>query len=92
MRLARHIFTVGKEQADKLAEAKKLRAFAVQQSAAVKKLSIEHTSLLQEVDRFKTAKAKTIKDATNYTKTFNKNRYYTRFVKNVNIQPDKTLV
>lgn len=72
----KHIFTVGKEQADKLAEAKKLRTFAVQQSAAVKKLSSEHTSLLQEVDRFKTTKAKTIKDAANYTNAFNKNRYY----------------
>lgn len=68
----KHIFTVGKEQADKLAEAKKLRTFAVQQSAAVKKLSSEHTSLLQEVDRFKTTKAKTIKDAANYTNAFNK--------------------
>ena len=72
----KHIFTVGKEQADKLAEAKRLRAVAVQQSATVKKSSGEYAGLLQEIDRFKTAKAKSIKDAANYTNAFNKNRYY----------------
>ena len=72
----RHIFTVGKEQADKLAEAKLLRAQAVQQEASVKKASSEYTALLQEIDRLKTAKARAIKEAANYSNSYNKNRYY----------------
>lgn len=72
----RHIFTVGKEQADKLAEAKLLRVQAEQQEASVKKVSGEHATLLQEIDRLKTAKARAIKEAANYSNSYNKNRYY----------------
>ena len=72
----KHIFTVGKEQAEKLSEAKKLRALAIQQDALVKKVTAEYGALLHEFDRLKTAKAKTIKDAANYTNAYNKNRYY----------------
>lgn len=72
----KHIFTVGKEQAEKLAEAKRLRAAAVQQEAVVKKLAAEHAELLREFDRLKTAKARTIKDAANYSNAYNKNKYY----------------
>lgn len=72
----KHIFTVGKEQAEKLAEAKRLRAAAVQQEAVVKKAADEHTELLREFDRLKTAKARAIKDAANYSNAYNKNKYY----------------
>lgn len=72
----KHIFTVGKEQAEKLAEAKRLRAAAAQQEAVVKKVTTEHTELLREFDRLKTAKARTIKDAANYSNAYNKNKYY----------------
>ena len=68
----KHIFTVGKEQAEKLSEAKRLRAAAVQQDAVVKKVAAEHTELLREFDRLKTAKARTIKDAANYSNAYNK--------------------
>lgn len=74
--MVKHIFTVGKEQAEKLAEAKRLRAAAVQQDAVVKKVAAEHTELLREFDRLKTAKARTIKDAANYSNAYNKNKYY----------------
>lgn len=72
----KHIFTVGKEQAEKLAEAKKLRTLASQQDALVKKASSDYNDLLREFDRLKTAKAKTIKDTVNYSNAYNKNRYY----------------
>lgn len=72
----KHIFTVGKEQAEKLAEAKRLRAAAVQQDAVVKKVAAEYAELLREFDRLKTAKARTIKDAANYSNAYNKNKYY----------------
>lgn len=72
----KHIFTVGKEQADKLAEVKQLRTLATQQEATVKRVSSEHATLLQEIDRLKTAKARSIKEAANYTNAYNKNRYY----------------
>ena len=72
----KHIFTVGKEQAEKIAEAKKLRALASQQDALVKKLTTEYADFLREFDRLKTVKAKTIKDTANYSNAYNKNRYY----------------
>ena len=72
----KHIFTVGKEQAEKLAEAKRLRAAAVQQDAVVKKVAAEHTELLREFDRLKTTKARVIKETANYSNAYNKNRYY----------------
>jgi wobble nucleotide-excising tRNase len=72
----KHIFTVGKEQAKKLAEAKRLRATATQQEAVVKKAAAEHADLLREFDRLKTTKARTIKDAANYSNAYNKNKYY----------------
>ena len=72
----KHIFTVGKEQVEKLAEAKKLRALASQQDALVKKAFSDYNDLLREFDRVKTAKAKTIKDTVNYSNAYNKNRYY----------------
>lgn len=72
----KHIFTVGKEQAEKLAEAKRLRAAAAQQEAVVKKAAAEHADLLQEFDRLKTSKARVIKETANYTNAYNKNRYY----------------
>lgn len=72
----KHIFTVGKEQAEKLAESKKLRAAAVQQDTVVKKVTAEHAELLREFDRLKIAKARIIKEAANYTIAYNKNKYY----------------
>lgn len=72
----KHIFTVGKEQAEKLEEAKKLRTLAVRQDAALKQLSGELTTLLQDFDRLKTAKARTIKDSARYSSAYNKNSYY----------------
>lgn len=71
----KHIFTVGKEQAEKLAEAKKLRTQAGQQETAVKQLSIEYTALVNEFDRLKTSKARTIKDSAKYSNAYNKNSY-----------------
>ena len=72
----KHIFTVGKEQAEKLAEAKRLRAAAVQQDAVVKKAVAEHTELLREFDRLKTTKARVIKETANFSNAYNKNWYY----------------
>ena len=72
----RHIFTVGKEQAEKLAEAKQLRTQATGQEAIAKKASAEYTALLGEFDRLKIARARAIKEAANYTNSYNKNRYY----------------
>ena len=72
----KHIFTVGKEQAEKLAEAKRLCAAAAQQEAVVKKIVAEHADLLREFDRLKTSKARVIKETANYSNAYNKNRYY----------------
>ena len=72
----KHIFTVGKEQTDKLTEIKRLRNLAEQQAATVKRVSDEHSALVHELDSLKTANAKNIKSAANYTNAYNKNRYY----------------
>lgn len=72
----KHIFTVGKEQAEKINEIKKIRAEATLQEASVKRLSSEYSELFEDIDRFKTQKAKIIKEASNYSSSYNKNKYY----------------
>lgn len=72
----KHIFSVGKEQTEKINEVKHLRSVSVEQAAKVKRVFDEYTVLLQEFDRLKTAKAKSIKDAANYSNSYNKNKYY----------------
>lgn len=72
----KHIFTVGKEQAEKLAEAKRLRDLASNQEALVNQTSSDYNNLIREFEQMKTAKAKTIKDTANYSNAYNKNRYY----------------
>lgn len=71
----KHIFTVGKEQADKISEVKRLRVMAGEHETTVKKLSGEYRDILNNFDRYKTAKARSIKEAANYSNAYNKNRY-----------------
>ncbi len=71
----KHIFTVGKEQAEKLAEIKNLRTQAKKQEALVTQLYGECNILMQNFERFKTSKAKTIKDSARYSNSYNKNSY-----------------
>lgn len=72
----RHIFSVGREQAEKIEEVKRLRKDAADQEALVKRLSNGYSAKEQEFEHLKTGNAKIIKDAANYTNAYNKNRYY----------------
>ena len=69
-------YTVGKGQAEKIAEIKRLKALLSDHRVLASSLSDEKNSLIQEFDRLKIAKAKNIKDAANYSNAYNKHKYY----------------
>lgn len=73
----KHIFTVGKDQADKIVKIKQLQATLEQHIATFKILSEGYKTLLDDFDHFKSAKAKAIKEAACYTNAYNKNTYCT---------------
>ena len=75
----KHIFSVGKEQATKIDDVKQMRAEAKTQEAKVKRLETELETLSQEFERFKTARARDIKESAIYTNAYNKNKFYEAF-------------
>ena len=72
----RHIFNVGKEQTKKVAQLQQLQAEAETQSGVVKQCADERDRLSRDCDRFKSDKAREIKNAACYKKAYDKNRYY----------------
>ena len=75
----KHIFSVGKDQKEKIDEVKQLKGDAKKQEAQVKKLESELEERKLEFEQLKTAKAKVIKDAAKYTNSYNKNRFYSAY-------------
>lgn len=72
----KHIFSVGKEQSEKISEVKRLRVEAKEQEAKVKRTTSEQETLKQEFEHFKTVKARDIKEAAIYSNAYNKNKFY----------------
>lgn len=72
----KHIFSVGREQIEKVNEVKRLRSTLGEKKDKAQKAEIELRDLEKEFDRIKTAKAKIIKDAAQYSNSYNKNKYY----------------
>ena len=72
----KHIFSVGREQIEKVNEVKRLRSTLGELKDKAQKAEIELRDLEKEFDRIKTAKAKIIKDAAQYSNSYNKNKYY----------------
>lgn len=72
----RHIFSVGKEQAEKIEEIKHLRSEVSDQEAKIKRIDADLSSLHDSFERLKTSRAREIKDAARYSNAYNKNTYY----------------
>ena len=72
----KHIFSVGKEQSEKISEVKRMRVEAKELDAKVKRTTSEHETLKQNFEHFKTAKARDIKEAAIYSNAYNKNKFY----------------
>ena len=72
----KHIFSVGREQIEKVNEAKQLRSTLGEKRDKAKKAQTALSDLNKEFDRLKIAKAKIIKDAAQYSNSYNKNKYY----------------
>ena len=72
----KHIFSVGKEQAARIGDVKQMRADAKAQEAKVKRIETELETLIHDFERFKTAKARDIKENAIYTNAYNKNKFY----------------
>ena len=77
----KHIFSVGKEQAAKIGDVKQMRSDAKAQEAKVKRIETELEALVQEFERFKTARARDIKESAIYTNAYNKNKFYEAYQK-----------
>ncbi len=77
----KHIFSVGKEQAEKISDVKRMRTEIKEQEAKVKRIASEIETLTQEFDRYKTSKARDIKESAMYSNAYNKNKYYESYQK-----------
>lgn len=75
----KHIFSVGKEQIEKVEEIKKLREDVRHQKETVKKLEGELAKTEEEFDKAKITCAKAIKDAARYSNAYNKNKFYNEY-------------
>lgn len=75
----KHIFSVGKDQTEKIEEVKRLKGEAKKQEAQVKKIENEIKESQQTFEQLKTAKARIIKDAARYSNAYNKNRFYSAY-------------
>ena len=75
----KHIFSVGKEQIEKIDEIKKLRENARHQKETVKRIEGELAQIEEAFDKTKIACAKAIKDAARYSNAYNKNRFYSEY-------------
>ena len=77
----KHIFSVGKEQAAKIGDVKQMRADAKAQEAKVKRIEAELEAIIQDFERFKTARARDIKESAIYRNAYNKNKFYEAYQK-----------
>ena len=77
----KHIFSVGKEQAAKIGDVKQMRTEAKTQEAKVKRIEAELETLTQDFEKFKTARARDIKENAIYTNAYNKNKFYDAYQK-----------
>ena len=75
----RHIFAVGKKQKEKVDELSTLKEQERNQIALVKTRKAELDTLNQSFEQQKTAKAKVIKNAANYSNAYNKNAFYSAY-------------
>lgn len=75
----KHIFSVGKEQIEKIETIKGLREDSRHQKEMVKKLKGELAEREGAFDKAKIACAKTIKDAAQYSSAYNKNKFYSEY-------------
>ena len=75
----RHIFAVGKKQKEKVDELRTLKEQERSQIALVKTRKAELDTLKQSFEQQKTAKAKVIKNAANYSNAYNKNVFYSAY-------------
>lgn len=72
----KHIFSVGKEQKEKIDVVKQLKSELNEQQVRVNKLKIELKEQIAEFEQFKSEKAKIIKNAAKYTNAYNKKKFY----------------
>ena len=75
----RHIFAVGKKQKERVDELNTLKNQERDQVAALKKEKSDLDILMQSFEQQKTAKAKQIKNAANYSQAYNKNAFYSAY-------------
>lgn len=75
----KHIFSVGKEQIEKIETIKGLREDSRHQKELVKRLKGELAEREGAFDKAKIACAKTIKDAAQYSSAYNKNKFYSEY-------------
>lgn len=72
----KHIFSVGQEQKGKIEEIKKMQQELKLGRTALEKQKSDLAKFQTEFDQLKSAKAKIIKDAANYSNSYNKNRFF----------------
>ena len=77
----KHIFSVGKEQTEKVADAKRMRIEFKEQEVKVKSVTSEYEILDKDFEQFKTSKAREIREAAIYTNAYNKNAFYKSYQK-----------
>lgn len=77
----KHIFSVGKDQAVKIGDVKQMRADAKTQEAKVKRIKTELEDVTQDFEKFKTARARDIKENAAHTNAYNKNKFYEAYQK-----------
>ena len=72
----KHIFAVGKGQKEMIDEVKRLKDDLKQQKVTLELLKRELAGQKESFEQLKSAKAKIIKDAAQYTGAYNKNKFY----------------
>lgn len=72
----KHIFSIGKEQKDRIGEIQNLREKLIVQETTIKEMKQTLESEQQSFEKFKVENAKAIKDAAVYTNAYNKNKFY----------------
>ena len=75
----RHIFAVGQGQKGRIDELKELNAKEKAEKALHKSLDTELSNLQKSFEQLKSAKAVSIKNAANYTASYNKNKYFAAY-------------
>lgn len=77
----KHIFSVGKEQTNRIIEVKEQKEEVRKQSSRLMSLQSDLSAKKDEFEKYKTEKAKLIKDTVNYNGSYNKNKFYDSYKK-----------